>query len=108
MLLDALSKQGLERDLLVFSSCGVKDHATGGGVHHEQVDGAAGHVGLEAFHIHVNINGAKSRDRHFLDATDEVVVHMVANLVDGPAHQVVGAKNAELVLDFVVVVTEVP
>ena len=35
-----------------------------------------------------------------------MVVHVVVNFVDGAAHQVIGPQNAELVLDFVVVVAE--
>ena len=41
-----------------------------------------------------------------LSAPHKVVVDVVGDLVDGAAHEVVGAKDAELVLDFVVVVTE--
>ena len=51
--------------------------------------------------------GTKSFDRHFLDATYQMVIDVVAYFVDGTAHEVVGTKDAKLVLDFVVVVAEV-
>ena len=100
-------KRHLEGGLVRLRSGGVEHEPAGLQIDHEQVNRPSGHARRKPFDVHLHVQCRKPGHGHFFDAPHEVVVDVVGDLVDGATHEVVGAEDTELVLDFVVVIAEV-
>ena len=108
MLDDALAKPRIETDLVRLRKGRVQHDAALLGVHDKQVDGSPCHCTRKSIGVGLYFDGGKAGHGHFFDTPHEVMVHVVVDFVDGAADEVVGSKDAELVLDFVVVIIEAP
>ena len=85
----ALSKPDFKRRLVVLAGRRVEHDPVPLRVQHEEVNGASRHARREPFYIGLHRNRTEPRHGHLFDAPDKVVIHVVVNLVDGAAHEVI-------------------
>ena len=102
----ALPKPRFQLRLLVLAVGRIQHDPAPLRVQHEEVNGRSGKNRREFFHVGLYEHTPESGNRGFFDAADEVVINGVVNFINDATNEVVRSKDAELVLDFVVVVAE--